>query len=258
MEKISPADLVPLNAFEQNFPINIHLAYADRAYAYNPFKGLYHDEAKIMWAHKDFTPVILLAALVCKKRHNWTLELLDCLRPIEAQEKMAERGFSPMLVSKPGIGGHARAMAVDIWPRDESGISVNMGTSFDFFAKTPADDNPAGRSYTEFDCSEAERKIILENRAALETAMVEAGVAVGQKILPLSAEWWDFRFFPEHFNRFAPLSEIDLEPYQRLVAPDIKIMNEILHGNYTPVMADQIDKISARTNALFEKLFGAA
>ncbi len=255
MEKISPADLVPLNAFERDFPIKIHLAYADRNYEYNLFKGLYHDDAKIIWAHKDFTPVVLLAALACHKRHNWTLEVFDCLRPTEAQELMAVHGFSPMLVSKPGCGAHPRGMAVDIWPRDENGISVNMGTSFDFFAESPTDDNPAGRGYTEFDCGEAERKVILKNRTALESAMVEAGVAVGQEILPLPVEWWDFRFFPEHFNRFAPLSEVDLEPYQRLIAPDVKIMNEVLHGNYTPVMAGLIEKISAETNTLFKKLF---
>ena len=168
---------------------------------------------------------------------------------------MAVHGYDPICVAGPGVGGHPRGMAVDIWPRDENGISVNMGTCFDFFSESPADYNPSARNHTEFDCIESERKIILEHRAALETAMVEAGIAVGEKVLPLPYGWWDFRLLPEKTNRFAPLSEVDLEPYQRLIAPDIKVMNEVLHGAYPLTMAVLIDKIADETNALFEKNF---
>lgn len=241
-QKISPDDLVPLNAFEGLYPIAVHVAYADATYEHNHFKNLYHPEAQIMWAHKDMAAVILYAALIAQTRHGWTLQMKDCLRPVEAQIKMAAYGYDATYISSPGGGGHPRGMAVDICPLDKNGACIDMGTPYDFFAPDP-NENPSARDYAGLP------SLIKQNRAALEDVMVTAGEKMGNIIVPLLSEWWDFRFSKETFLRFDPLTESDLAPYQRMIDPDVSGIKSILAGNYPASVMSAIQDVERRVTA---------
>ena len=242
MKIIDPHDLVPLNVFD--------VLLVDPVYSFqgaesadsplvNQFPGLYHPEAKIMWAHRDLTAVVLVAARICEHSFGWRLRVADCLRTVEAQARMAGYGYHPSLVSKPGCGGHPRAMAVDIVPEHRIGGQwqfVDMGVPFDRFAPDPEDDNPAARDYTGFDVPLDKAEHIYLDRQRLEFAMRKAGEICGMEIWPLPHEWWDFRFLPSYYEQFAPLKEADLLPVQRLIDPDVAAVCDVLSGRYSDEM----------------------
>jgi D-alanyl-D-alanine dipeptidase len=226
MKQISHEDLLPLNLFSGKYPICIDLVYAKATHLDNNFVGLYHPSATMLWMHKDLVPILLLSSVICSHSLRWVIKVNDCLRPVEAQAKMAEYGYNPMLVAPPGAGAHPRAMAVDIEPMSEDGELVDMGTPFDSFTRDLAY-NPAAREFTDFKAHSAQEILdIRANRAALETAMRIAADAFYQTILPLPQEWWDFRFIERKqpsgargmfWNDYSPLSEASLPPYMRLV-----------------------------------------
>lgn len=251
-QPISSDDLIPLNAFEGRFPIKIHMAYADEGYEDNHFKGLYSENAKIMWAHKDLAPVILLGSLIANRLYGWTFDLKDCLRPVEAQEKMAAYGYDPSLVSTPGSGAHPRAMAIDICPINANGHYVDMGTPFDYFVDDPRKDNPAARAYTKFAGSAEQVANICTSRSWLETSMRIAATSLQTRILPLPQEWWDFRFNKDIFDQYLPLREADLAPYQRVIDPDIEGVTRILKGDYPETMRRAIEEIEQQARLAFE------
>jgi D-alanyl-D-alanine dipeptidase len=254
MESIKPNDLLPLNAYEKDFPIKIHAAYADHDYEHNHFKGLYSPHAQIMWAHIDFIPVPLLAAKIANHLYGWKFEFKDCLRPVEAQEKMTVYGYDPSLVSTPGSGAHPRAMAIDICVYDKNGREVDMGTPFDHFTLN-IDDNPAARNYTKFEGGLKRSQEVWDNRNKLEFCVRFAATALGKEILPIPQEWWDFRFEPDTFNQFKPLTEVDLEPYQRMINPDVEGVSKILAGNYPDQMAEHIEHIRCIVAEKFAEIF---
>jgi D-alanyl-D-alanine dipeptidase len=217
MKQLKATDFIPLNIFEDRFPIRTNLVYAKPDHPDNHFSGLYHENAQFLWAHKGIVPVILLASLVCKSTRGWALQINDCLRPVEAQKKMADYGYDPSLVSLPGSGAHPRGMAIDMEPVNASGLSVEMGTSFDYFAES-LDHNPAARDFTGFQRSADEIAGILTNRKNLDTAVQISANAFKQTIFPLPQEWWDFRFEESVWSQYQPVSEKDLPSYMHLVS----------------------------------------
>jgi len=247
MQNLDVNEIVPLNLLAQNFPIDIDVVYAKPDHPDNHFKGLYHPDAQIMWAHKEIAAVTLLAANIAHDQFGWRFKINDCLRPVEAQEGMAKYGYDPSLVSTPGSGAHPRAMAIDIEPIDQNGQTVPMGTPFDYFTDDITD-NPAARDYTRFQGSAAQVAQIWSNRAKLEFAMRFAATTLGQEILPLPQEFWDFREVEEKWAQYAPLREADLLPCQRLIEADINEISKILNGKLPDAMAQSLQEVKERSN----------
>ncbi len=218
---ISPEDLVFLDEFTEKYPLKIDLVYAQPEHSCNLFKtGIYRQAARMI-GHREFVAVILRAADICWHENNYIFELKDCLRTVEAQERMRDTEIvrrNPhwleepnRLLSPPGRGGHPRGMAVDIILIDKNGKEIDMGTPFDFLSEDRSN-NPAARNYLNFPPA------VLENRRILERAMTRAGAELGHEILPLPQEWWDFRFPYGYTNRYAPLYDRDLPPDFRMTA----------------------------------------
>ena len=226
MKKISPADIVSFKAFESLFPIRVDAFYADAIHPENHFGQIYHPGASV-WGHRDLVKIVLLASLRFNREQGWVLTVKDCLRPVEAQVKIANAEISkanphwfedPPFMSSPGKGAHPRGMAVDLAPE-----GIDMGTPVDCLTEE------AGRYYTGFSA------MILDNRKKLEAGMVKAAKDLGFHLHPLSNEWWDFRFLPEVYNLYAPISEDDLLPHQKMVGearkielqPDAQILKDL-------------------------------
>lgn len=226
MKQISTCDLVPFDLFTGDFPIAVDLVYADAAHPENVFGALYHPDA-LMWGHIELVSLTLYAACTLRDERGWTLIVKDCLRPVEAQQKMCEADIvcahphwieEPRFISPPGQGGHPRGMAVDLAAIDDRGQPVDFGTAFDAFAdSSDPEHNPAHRAHPYL------REEVKFNRSILDHAMQSAAQKAGHALLLLSTEWWDFRFSHTFSNLHAPLADSDLLPWQSMVAPDVMI-----------------------------------
>lgn len=211
--------------YTKTHPVTVDVVYAKADHPENIFKtALYRPTAKI-WGHKDMVALTLRAAELCQQRHQWILDIRDCLRPIEAQGAMQDTKIvqdnphwmeEPRLLSPPGAGGHPRGMAVDIVPVDKDGQTVEMGTCFDYLSEDRTH-NPAARDYTQFSEDETYNAMILQNRQNLTQAMQDAAAEHGFEILPLPQEWWDFRFPRDYTAGFQPISDQDLPEDMRVV-----------------------------------------
>ena len=216
---IAPHDLVAMDEYVGSHPLLIDIVYANADHPRNIFgRAIYRADARL-WLHRDMADIVLAAAQICYDRHGLLFELKDGLRPVEAQAAMLDTDIvrahpqwleDPRLLSPPGKGGHPRGMAIDIILKTEAGGIVDMGTPFDHLV-TDKNDNPAARDYRGLDDH------VYKNREKLESAMVEAGDRAGKPILPLPAEWWDFRFFPEYSNQYSPIADMDLPSQQKMM-----------------------------------------
>lgn len=237
MKKLNPADFIPMDIFAGKEPIKIDLVYAQAGHPRNIFgEALYHQNARL-WAHKYIAAITVLVARTIQHQYKWTLEIQDCLRTVDAQIAMQGTqitkdnpdwmtGPHPLL-SKPGMRGHPRGMAIDVAPLDQNGEKIDMGTPFDDLSDASA------RNYTGFD------ETISENRQNLETAFVRSAKALNLPMLPLPNEWWDFRFPSEYTEAYAPLSDADLPPQMQMTN---KIDNNIpdFDDNHFEKLADSI------------------
>lgn len=210
---VTAEDLLPLEDFQSSHPLRVDLVYAQPAHADNMFGGaIYRPDARML-CHRKFLPVILDAADLCHVRSGLFFELKDCLRPVEAQEKMRQTDIVKAnphwleepnrLLSPPGKGGHPRGMAIDIILLDKNGGAIDMGTSFDYLTPDPAR-NPAARSFTDLPAA------VLERRALLEQCMMEAAAKNDLPLLPLPQEWWDFRFPRDLYDLYAPVYDANM------------------------------------------------
>lgn len=216
---ITANDLVALEDYQSAHPLRVDLVYAQADHADNMFGGaIYRPDARML-CHRKFLPVILDAANLCHARSGLFFELKDCLRPVEAQEKMRQTDIvkaNPQwleepnrLLSPPGKGGHPRGMAIDIILLDANGAEIDMGTRFDYLTPDPTY-NPAARSFTDLSAS------VLERRKLLEDCMMQAAAQNGLPLLPLPQEWWDFRFPRDFYDLYAPVCDADMPPALRM------------------------------------------
>lgn len=220
LERISPTDLVCIEEMAQKrgLPLRCDVVYAQADHPENMFGRLYRPDARI-WAHRDLAEILAGAARRSFEERRQILVVKDVLRTVEAQQKMNDSPLvrahphwtvgENLLISPPGTGAHPRAMAADVVLIDEKGETVPMGTPFDSFTEDP-DDNPAARDYTNLP------RECLENRAFLTHIMTDSAQQHGVPLWPLPSEWWDFRFPPDIYERYAPLSDADLPPEMRM------------------------------------------
>jgi D-alanyl-D-alanine dipeptidase len=224
-KRIETQDLVCLNDLAGAYPLRVDLVYAQQCHRDNMFKeAIYRPDAR-MWGHRDLVGIICRAAEICFSAHKLVFELKDCLRTVEAQQKICDSAIvrahpqwlaEPVrLFSPPGKGGHPRGMAVDIILVTENGDEVDMGTRFDYMTDN-IENNPAARDYTNFGRGEAYNAEVLKNREKLSSAMMQAAREKTRDLLPLPQEWWDFRFPNEYSATFAPISDRDLPPQMRM------------------------------------------
>jgi len=212
---IDPTDLTQM---QERDNIRIHLAYAYDAPP-NIFGQIYREGAGL-WLHEDMAAIVERAAQHAGQA-GFGLLLYDGLRTIEAQAAMQKspvvqanphwledsRETGGRLLSPPGAGAHPRGMAIDLTLTDHDGAPLDMGTEFDFLAADScAAYNPAHREHP--DLSESVRT----NRAALNSFMIRAASDLSMRLLLLPQEWWDFRFAPEIYEQYAPLSDDALPP----------------------------------------------
>lgn len=212
--KVNPADCIPMDIFVRTEPVTIDLVYAQADHACNIFgEAIYRGNSRL-WAHKDIAAITLLSARTINKEHNWSLRLHDCLRTSDAQIAMADtqivkdhpewcEGPFPLL-SKPGMRGHPRAMAIDVSPINANDQLIDMGTVFDDMSAASA------RDYKKLSPES------IANRTILENAFVKSAKALNLPMLPLPNEWWDFRFPNDYTEKYDPLSDADLPPQMQM------------------------------------------
>jgi D-alanyl-D-alanine dipeptidase len=247
MPNINPADLVPLDIFIDKEPILIDLVYADASHPRNIFEtAIYHDGARL-WAHRDIAVLTLLTARILKNKHDWVLEIQDCLRTVDAQAAMQETDIvkahpewcldgPDRMLSPPGLGAHPRAMAIDLGPLDSSGDKVNMGTLFDDMSEKSA------RDYIDFSVT------ILDHRKTLENAFIQSADLLNFPLYLVKSEWWDYRFPQDYYNQYAPLNDKDLPPQMQManrIDNDIKDFDD-----------EHFQKLADSITALVERSYG--
>ncbi len=216
-DKISIADLVPMDVFIPSEPIEIDVVYTKASHPENIFKtALYHPDTRLC-LHKDLAKIVIAAARSLHDQHDTILILKDGLRPYESQVAMSKTQIvkdnphwleePTRLISSPGAGGHPRGMAIDVSLRTTKGTAVDMGTIFDEMTDQSA------RAYTDFNMP------ILENRRILEQAFVLQAQLLSLPMLPLPSEWWDFRFPRSYSEQWSALHENDLPLPLRTINP---------------------------------------
>ena len=213
LKTIHPQALIPMDIFEEKGRLRVDLAYAGS----DSFCGAIYRKNARLWLHEDLATIVVLASGLCQKRHGSGLVIYDGLRTVSAQEKMGQCAAvkahphwlegPDRVISSPGMGGHPRAMAIDVTIED-----AEMGTAFDQFPEGGAgpETNRAHRAYMNLP------EAIKQNRKNLEACMMDAARILGLTLIPLSVEWWDFRFPAEYTNQYAPLDEIDLPAQMRM------------------------------------------
>lgn len=217
---ITPDDLDCFDNYVETHPIALDLVYADANHPENVFDAqIYKSDAKI-WAHKDMLRLTLMAAEDLYQKHKLILQVKDCLRVTEAQQKIIDTPIvqaHPEWITPPntmlataGQGGHPRGMAVDVALLTEDGDLVDMGTPFDFFPMDKNDVNPSARDF-------AHDARVMENRKILDDAMMGAAATCDLPLWPLPQEWWDFRFEPDYAYQYAPLSDDDLPAHMKMM-----------------------------------------
>jgi D-alanyl-D-alanine dipeptidase len=130
MRKIDPKSLVPMDRLAPENAFRIQLAYArDDNLLFG--ERIYRPNARL-WLHEELAEVVAMAASACFENYDLRFVLYDGLRTTDAQEAMLRtervRGnpewLSENLLSRPGMGGHPRGMAVDIGLENEKGELV--------------------------------------------------------------------------------------------------------------------------------------
>ena len=225
MKTIAAGDLVVLDDYVGRKPLRVDTVYAKAAHRDNMFKAaIYRPDAKML-CHFSLAPIILKAADIVWADAKVILECKDCLRPLEAQQKIIDSDIvrahpqwleEPRLFSPPGKGGHPRGMAIDVVLVREDGSELDMGTPFDYLT-TDKSINPAARDYVSFGYGREKDAEIAANRTLLTTAMMRAAESVGRELWPLPQEWWDFRFPNDETAQFEPVRDADMPMWLQMM-----------------------------------------
>jgi len=231
-----------MDLFEDTGWVRVDLAYTTE----DCFCGPVYRKSARLWLYDDLASIVLLAAKRVKTRYGIPFILYDGLRTVEAQKRMQDcpavranphwLAEATRVLSPPGIGGHPRAMAIDI-----TLDGCDMGTAFDEFPEggNGPDVNRAHRLYKNLPAD------VLNNRQILEDAMVQAARDLKLPLLPLPVEWWDFRFPAEFSNRYAPLDEVDLPPQMRMTDKPVSGgPNDLLPEHFDGLTKILLEKIN--------------
>lgn len=218
-QDMDPADLVPMDLFVKDHPIEVEVMYAGSMSFCGP---VYRKDARLS-LHKDMAEIILLTAHFVNKRAGASLVLYDGLRTTTVQALICDTPIvkahphwtaeGPLrMFAPPGKGGHPRGMAIDLSVRGADGHMLDMGTIVDALPEGGADKdiNPAHREYIHLADN------VRRNRDLLTNAFLDAAKALHREIRPLPTEWWDYRFTDAVYNQYAPLADEDVPPSLRL------------------------------------------
>lgn len=225
MKTIAAGDLVVLDDYVGRKPLRVDTVYAKADHKDNMFKAAIYRPGAKMLCHFSLAPIIVKAADLVWAQARVILECKDCLRPLEAQQKIIESDIvrahpqwleEPRLFSPPGKGGHPRGMAIDVVLVREDGSELDMGTPFDYLTGDKSV-NPAARDYTSFGRGADKDAEIAANRKLLHDAMMQAAQDCNRVLWPLPQEWWDFRFPNDYTAQYAPVSDADLPPSMRVM-----------------------------------------
>lgn len=219
MKTIDPTDLIPMDHFLAEHPIEIDVMYAGPASFCGP---VYRSGARLS-LHRDMAEIVLVTAHLVRKRGNATLILHDGLRTTTVQALICDTPIvkahphwtaeGPLrMFAPPGKGGHPRGMAIDVSLRGADGALLDMGTLVDALPEGGADKdhNPAHREYVNLTDD------VRRNRDLLTNAFLDAAACFNRPLRPLPSEWWDYRFPDDVYNQYAPLSDEDVPPSLRL------------------------------------------
>lgn len=238
--KIKPEQLVPLDIFQKSEPIQIDVVYKNAHHKDNIFGKIYHDQARL-WVFYDLALITLKAARILKKRYDLNLLIYDSLRTVDSQKAMQETPIvkrhpewmiEPRMLALPGAGGHPRGMAIDLTLINNKGDLIDMGTPFDGMEKS------SWRNYTGFS------QQILNNRKILEDAMMEAASHFNLPLLPIPQEWWDFRFPPDTYNQYEPLSDAALPPQMRMTTLEGLDIEDLPQSHFEKVKKDILQSLN--------------
>lgn len=120
------------------------------------------------------------------KKSGYRIKIFDCYRPLSIQKKMWEIVNNPIYVADPAKGSiHNRGGAVDITLVDESGVELDMGTTFDHFGPEAA-----------HDFSELPKQVI-KNRKLLRKTMRRNGFKT------FESEWWHYNLSGAHADKLS-------------------------------------------------------
>lgn len=249
MKSIDPADLIPMDLFPGDHPIEIDVMYAGPSSFCGP---VYRPDARLS-LHRDMAEIVLVTAHLVRKRGNATLIPHDGLRTTTVQALICDTPIvkahphwtaeGPLrMFAPPGKGGHPRGMAIDVSLRGADGALLDMGTLVDALPEGGADKdhNPAHREYVNL--SEDVRR----NRDLLTHAFLDAAACFNRPLRPLPSEWWDYRFPDDVYNQYAPLADEDVPHELRLssVVPPEKGCSSFPLAHYG-ALADRIARTVA-------------
>lgn len=174
-------NLININSLDTTIRFDLKYATTD-----NFTKTILYDSLLNIYLH-PIAAKKLVKAQRRLKTINPTLSLLvyDAVRPLSVQKKMYQvvqnTKFAAYVANPLRTGLHNYGLAVDLTICDEKGISLDMGTPFDYFGSA------AGiNKETEL----VEKGILttqqVKNRQLLREVMISAG------FLTIRGEWWHF------------------------------------------------------------------
>lgn len=218
---IDPGLLVPMDVFTGVLPVRVDVAYTQDFP--KSFCGVIYRPGARLWLHRDLARVVAGAAVAAGKA-GLGLILYDGLRTTEAQGLMRETPIvtanpqwlagDTRMLSPPGKGAHPRGMAIDLTLCAPDGTALDMGTAFDAMPEGGAGPGPdTNRAHRETPHISEEAR---HNREMLTRFMMEGALRAAQFLMPLAQEWWDYRFMPMVYDRYAPLSDADLPAQMRM------------------------------------------
>lgn len=167
-EVVHDSTFVNLNDYSKDFVLEMKYATTDNFL-----------KAKVYECEACYLRLKTIQALIEANndfiRKGYRIKIFDCYRPLDVQKKMWKIVPDANYVANPSRGSiHNRGGAVDITLVDETGVALDMGTTFDFFGPESAHD------FKQFP------KPILKNRKLLKKIMLRNGFE------SFDSEWWHY------------------------------------------------------------------
>ncbi len=165
---VNDSSFVNLKDYSKDFVYDMKYATSD-----NFLKAKVYDCAECFLRLKTVKAMLNANAEFMKA--GYKIKIFDCYRPLDIQKKMWKIVPNPEYVANPSTGSiHNRGGAVDITLVDEHGVTLDMGTDFDFFG-VEASHNYQNLSQT-----------IKSNRTLLKSIMIKNGFNA------MDSEWWHY------------------------------------------------------------------